>query len=515
MVPSPSRAGLCEVRWLVASAIWFRLAQQPYAWLPPTAEAALPAVLICFAPAPFLAAFARGGGVRQAALLALLWSGLGVAWLVHCDPVFGVFAWAGTVGFAVLLSLPMGWTMARLRERHGPDAMLWLAPFMFVAWELLRTWGPFGTSWLALAHSWWKATALIQIAELTGPAGCTFAIATVAAGLARWWLGWPRPERQLGLGVALVAALALFGVWRLPQFTAETGRAVSVATVQANVPTAAKRDGQTRELFDAHLALTLRAPRGTELIVWPETSVPDRMMAMPDLRLGVEAAARATGSTLLIGAIDTIPPVSLFSNKLTNSAVVVGPDGRHWDTYSKVRLVILGEYLPGRRWWPVSVLARYTPQFHPGPRFRAVDTPVGRLGVPICYESAFGGDTAAMVRDGAEALVAITNDDQLTNTGARQLMQLSVFRCVETRRWLARAANSGISCMVSPTGELVAASRWQQRCVQTGQIRLRQGQTVRTRCGEWFGWLCMVVVLAALAWSPTRLRAAGATPPAR
>jgi len=118
---------------------------------------------------------------------------------------------------------------------------------------------------------------------------------------------------------------------------------------------------------------------------------------------------------------------------IANAAMVFDPQVRLRDVYRKVHLVILGEYLPGREWPIIRTIARFTPQFWAGQRLRAVDTPVGRLGLPICYEIAFPQDTRAFVRDGAQALVALTNDDQLTETGARQFYLQSVFRCVENR----------------------------------------------------------------------------------
>ncbi|NUP99106.1 MAG: apolipoprotein N-acyltransferase, partial [Armatimonadetes bacterium] len=288
-----------------------------------------------------------------------------------------------------------------------------------------------------------------------------------------------------------------YGWWRLPRVE-PGGEPLAVALVQANIPLEQKSAGDVHSLFYEHLGLTYEVQRGTRLVVWPETAVPTRLMHVPEFRERLQAAARALRATLVVGGVATIPAADPLATQVANAAFVLDDQGRLVDDYHKVHLVILGEYLPLRNWPLVSAIARLTPQFWAGSRYRAVATPLGRVGIPICYESAFPGDVRAMVKDGAGALVVITNDDQLSETGARQLFQQTVFRSVETRRWMARCANSGISCFVAPSGRVVSASEWDRRTLHTGMLRLHNGVTFYVRCGDWLPWLCLLVTAAAL-----------------
>ncbi len=495
--PPTGRGTRGETAWVLLSAGLLYLAQRPWAALPGWAEAWLPAVLIVIAPAPLLAAFARSGGARRASGWALVWWGLGGWWVTRVDPLLGFFAWLGMVLFAAAFTWPLGTLLGWLRVRRGADAMLWLAPLLWCGWELARTWGPFGCPWFAVAHGLWKLPVLCQVAEVTGYRGLTLPLITVSAGLARLMLGDRRAGAQLALGAVLFALIAGYGAWRLPRVDDLAGRPVRVALLQANVPLEDKAALDLWALFDRHTALLREVPAGTELVVWPETAVPGPVFEIDAMRAELRAAARRLGATFIVGAVHPRHTAD-GRRQVTNAAFVMAPDGRLADVYAKVHLVILGEYLPAREWPVVRSLAKMTPQYWAGRRFRAVATPVGRLGIPICYESAFAGDVRAMVRDGATALCALTNDDQLTEVGARQLYQQTVFRAIESRRWLARCANSGISCFVAPSGRVDVASRWDARTVCSGTIRLRQEVTIYQRYGDWLAWLCLAAVLAAL-----------------
>ena len=502
-----------ERRWLVASAVLFWLAFHPYAFLPGPLEGLVPAVLILLAPAPLLAAFARGGGIWRGMAFGALWWAMCASWLLKLDPILGLGAWAGMIVFAMCLCAPLGWGLGWLRQRLGPSGMLWLAPAFWCGWEMVRTWTPIGNPFFSLGHAFWKLTPLIQIADLGSYFLVSFVICTVAAGLARLLLGDGRAaRRQLLWGAGLLLFSAGYGWVR--QFAGDEVSPLHVALVQANIPTHDKDQRDSYDLLLLHEQLTRQAPEA-DLIVWPETAINDRILPLPHLRRPIEALAREQHATLITGGIDTAPRNDPTARAITNGAMVFGPDGTLLDVYRKVHLVILGEYLPLREWPIVKVIARYTPQFWAGDRFRAVDTPVGRLGLPICYEIAFPQDTRAFVRDGAEALVALTNDDQLTETGARQFYQQCVFRSIENRRWLARCANSGISAFVDPYGYVTAASAWNTAMVKAGTIDLPQQPpppTFYTRFGPVIPTGLLVLAMGVAWLRPRRSTTAAAQP---
>lgn len=483
--------------WAAGSAVWLFVAQLPYPHLPPLLEAWLPVALILGAIAPFLAAIAAGGGFRVILLFSVLWWLLGSHWLIHCDPQWGVGAWFAMTVVGGLLTVLLGLLLAGLRRRLGPAGMLALAPAAWAGWEMFRGWPPGGTPWFALGHAFWKLPCFLQLCEWTSYFGLSYAVATCSAGLAGCWLKLPQANRQLRLGCLLLLGCWLYSVLRLPHLAPDAGPAAQAAIVQANIPVVEKQSGAALEMFERHLELSQTAPPG-DLVLWPETAIQGYPLEVSYFRRQLGRVAQERQATLIVGGIERLHLPQTLGNR-ANSAFVFGPDDKVWDTYHKVHLVLFGEYLPWRERWPWKLLGRALPQFTAGPRLRAVRTPLGKLAVPICYEGAYPNEVRAMVNDGAEAICILTNDDQFGEIGARQHYQQSVFRAVETRRWVLRCANSGISCVVDPSGRVVKSSGWDEATVETGDFHLRRDRTPYGVLGNTFAGLCLVVVLLALA----------------
>lgn len=494
-MPGPDRRRAGPLAATLLSGLLLGLAFCPLSALPKPLEAGLPPILGLLAPVPFLAALARGGGAGLAAWLGGLWSVSASAWLVDCYPGLGWVAFGMVIPLAAGLTAPLGWALGRLRERHGAAVMLTWAPVVWCGWEWFRAIQPLGSTWCSLAHTLWALPPLIQVCELAGFGPLTIVLATISAGLARAVAGVPGSARQVGWGALMLAACLLHGAVRLRQVDVTEGQPVRVALVQCMTPKELKRPDQAEELFWEHMRLSRQAEPGSDLIVWPETAVPGRIMTWDWSRRELERLARERCLTIIAGGTEPEPPSNPEAVDITSCAFVIGPDGRRWDTGRKVHLVIFAEYTPLRRYLPASVTG-LTEQFTAGARLRSVDTPLGKLAVPICYESVFPGDVNAMVRDGARALIVITNDDQLSQWGARQHFQQAVFRAVEHRRWIARCANSGISAVIDPLGRVVSETAWAEKTVHHGFIHLRDDVTPARYVGRGVGAVCALLVLA-------------------
>ncbi|MBI1960376.1 MAG: apolipoprotein N-acyltransferase [Candidatus Rokubacteria bacterium] len=137
-------------------------------------------------------------------------------------------------------------------------------------------------------------------------------------------------------------------------------------------------------------------------------------------------------------------------------------------------------------------------------------TPFGRLAVLICYEAIFPREVREFVLAGADVLVNLTNDAWFGRSAAPvQHLAMATFRAVEHRAHLVRAANTGISAVVTPEGRIVEASALFARGTVAGSIAPRTGLTVYTRYGDLFAWTTAVVALAVL-WPAGLTRRMGA-----
>jgi apolipoprotein N-acyltransferase len=121
------------------------------------------------------------------------------------------------------------------------------------------------------------------------------------------------------------------------------------------------------------------------------------------------------------------------------------------------------------------------------------------LGCAVCYESVYGEYYTQYIRQGAKAMTIITNDAWWGDTpGYRQHLSYASLRAIETRRAIARCANTGISAIISPSGEILQPTPWWQPAVIRGNIPLRDDMTFFVRHGDITGRICSFIFILLL-----------------
>jgi apolipoprotein N-acyltransferase len=130
-------------------------------------------------------------------------------------------------------------------------------------------------------------------------------------------------------------------------------------------------------------------------------------------------------------------------------------------------------------------------------------TPFGQHGdkiAPIiCYESVYGSYVGKFVKNGAQFLVVMTNDGWWDNTpGHRQHLNMSKLRCIETRKWMARSANTGISCFIDPLGGVIEPTHYDESAALKGKVYLNDEKTFYTEKGDWFLWIIVFTLFGTL-----------------
>lgn len=122
------------------------------------------------------------------------------------------------------------------------------------------------------------------------------------------------------------------------------------------------------------------------------------------------------------------------------------------------------------------------------------------IGVAVCYESVYGEFCTGYVRKGAKLLTVITNDAWWGNTpGYRQHLSYSRLRAIETHRYVARCANTGISAIIDPQGKILSRTEWWEPDVLEGKVLLSEEQTFFVRYGDIVGRISVFLFLLTLA----------------
>jgi apolipoprotein N-acyltransferase len=245
-----------------------------------------------------------------------------------------------------------------------------------------------------------------------------------------------------------------------------------VGVVQANITKYEKLAAEmgtydvVRMILDTHYKLSaeLLQNRKVDLLVWPETVYPTTF-GTPKSEAGAEFDAEISAFVsrshvpLFFGTYD------LEQEREYNAAMFLGPgkDGTlARSAYRKTMLFPLTEWVPElidspklREWMPWTGYWKRGP----GPQTLSLPLREGRsltVAPLICYESIFPGYVAEEARRGAELIVTLSNDSWFSGTPApKQHLMQAVFRSIETRLPQVRVTNSGISALISPTGEVL------------------------------------------------------------
>ncbi len=432
----------------------------------------------------------------------------------------GVSPWAAwpvaaaLVAFLALFPAAFGAATAWLIASYGPLALM-AAPFVWVATELGRTRLFGGFPWVLLGYSQVTVLPVAQLASLFGVFGVSALVASTSAAAVVSAIPKAGRSRFLAPGVTLAAVVvvAAWGQMRVSAGTlVRTGEPVRVGVVQGNVDQAEKWDpARASAIFDEYLGLTRQAlDQGARLVLWPESSTPFSFDEDPAGADRIRALARSAGASILVGSNQVVG--SGPDTRWYNAAYLVGTDGTTGGIYRKMHLVPFGEYVPLKRvLFFAGPLVQAVSDFTPGTEAVLLDAMGHRFSTAICYEIVYPALVRRFVVEGSELLTTITNDAWFGRTSAPfQHFEQASMRAIEEGRYLARAANTGLSGFVDPYGRVLARSQLFEPAALTADLRYLQASTFYARHGDVFAYASLVLSFALIAvpgLSPGRPRA--------
>jgi apolipoprotein N-acyltransferase len=443
-------------------------------------------------------------------------------WLTDVMTTFGDLSSGVAAGVALLLIVYLSLypalvahVIGRGVRAFGPRA-LWAAPPVWAAGEWARGHVMTGFPWVPLGNSQIDVTPIAQAASLIGVYGLSALVALGSVALAWIVVGPPGRGRVVPVAAvaALIAGLAGWGGARASRGDLlRAGTPVRVALVQGNVAQGQKWDAAFADaIYRRYLALSRAAvAQGATLIVWPESATPFMFEEDPAAE-ATRLLARETGARLFIGS----DQIERAARRYYNSAFLIQPTGSVGGVYRKIHLVPFGEYVPLE-----SILSFAGPLveqvggFAPGDTLTIFQIREGAFSTGICYEAVFPELSREAVQRGSQLLTSITNDAWFGRSSAPwQHVAMARMRSVETGRYLARAANTGVSAIVDPYGRVVQSTALFEEAVSVGEVRFLDGTTLYVRIGDVVPWAGLVVAIGLWGLSARgRRRPASASPP--
>ncbi len=450
----------------------------PSVWLP----------WISWAPLVWLAVHSRWS-LRRRLLAAwacgtVFWI-VNVSWIAHTIGLHGGLPrWVGAA-LLTLLALYMGlyWvgfvTLGTLLRGRAREVGFWnrlmqagALAGVWVVLEIAREWVFTGFPWSPLGESLVRVPGALDAAPWLGSRGLSLLVLLVNAVVAQTVVdevGGRQRSRALLVtvvaGTCLVLGVAFLGGAESKQDSILEARdsalgadSLPVRIVQPNVPIAPP----ATEVVENYQRLLRLSECGAldELIVWPESAAYPFSWQQASLRRDVLSAVGTRCALLFNSAVRVEKPDRSIGYTNTAMLATLSPDASSelmLQSYDKIHLVPYGEFIPLKELLPfVGQLARNVGEFERGEQFSLLRWRDAVLGVSICFEVLFPKEVAERVRDGATALLTLTNDAWFGNTRApHQHLVSARFRAAENQRPMVFAAVTGTSAAIDTSGRVV------------------------------------------------------------
>jgi len=345
--------------------------------------------------------------------------------------------------------------------------LLLVLPLLWLLSEWLRGYFLTGMPWLQTGYSQID-TPLAGYVPLVGGLGVSGLAAFIAALLALSL--FDKKYLKHCLIMLLLVVVAGSGLQQLA-WTFPVGEKIKVSLIQGNIPQDEKWTWAMHEpTLAMYRALTNKNPQ-SDLVIWPETAVPDFDHAVVDYLELIRQEAKDQKRDVILG---------IFIHDQTSNRYYNSVMSMRGGQYQKRHLVPLGEYYPFRslllflRQWINIPLS----DVDSGPEEQAMIEVAGhKVGISICFEDAFDRDVLKSIPE-ATMLVNVSNDGWFDKSPeAAQHHQIARMRALETGRYMLRSTNTGISAIIDAKGKDVAVAPWFERYVLTADAQPHAGQT--------------------------------------
>ncbi len=375
----------------------------------------------------------------------------------------------GMFGGVLLMSMVPAtafWFYAFIWRRSRGLAAVFL-PAYFLSWNWLFTMSDMNYPWMDIGYALGYYLPFIQAAEIGGV--YLISLVILAVNTALYCSASPKFDLKsksrayLRYGsVLMVLLLYFYGAWRLPgSESTHNKNLLTVGLLQGNLTRDIKwKPEYLQENFNRYFDLSRKAAdAGADILIWPETATPTYLVQDKVHYAKFKSFVDSLGTPILTGTpfYETVGPREYI---YFNSAVMVEPDKAGYEIYRKIHLVPVSEKIPfSGRFKILKEIRLGQADWSSGVEQKLFEVRKIKFGTVICIESVYPGYCRDFVRKGARFLVVITNDMWFGRTSLlEQHAMMSVFRAVENRVPVVRAANTGISMAIDKWGRIHAKS---------------------------------------------------------
>ncbi len=387
-------------------------------------------------------------------------------------------------------------TRGELVQKHKMAMPLFSAA-LWVIFEWWQTIGWWGVPWARLPLGQINATLLVRSASFFGSYFVTFILVAV-----NFYIALAIDLKQARRSCA-VFALTLFclntALGSIATATYDEGDDKAVfAAAQGNISSSEKWNSDGESILGIYTDLTVEAAEnGASVIVWPETALPYVIFDYPDTMEYLTNLAKNNDITIILSAFTEDEE----RGERYNSIIEIKPDGSFGESiYSKQRLVPFGEFVPMREFVsfifpPLANIGMLEEDLTAGNECTVIESVHGNIGCGLCFDSIYESVILGSVRNGAEIIAISTNDSWFSDSAALDMHNAqSRLRAIESGKYVVRSANTGISSIIDPLGNVKDELGALKRGYVISEVALRSGTTLYAYIGNMFVYICMSAI---------------------
>ncbi len=403
------------------------------------------------------------------------------------------------VAIPLLHALVVAAVMSLCRLFKSDAAMLWGLSALSVIWEWLLSLGTLALPWTGVAVSMTGFLPYLQTISLFGKYFIAFITALGCCGLALAVCRKVRLFAYFGAGVILLNSLIGTLIWFIPT---EKGEEFTVAAIQGNILSNEKWDSANNgSILDRYVGMTKQAAEnGADMIILPESAIPQTFVPNGVIHKELSAIATEYGVTVIAG----VHYYDIETKESYNAVIAVLPDGSGSlsERYDKRHLVPFGEFIPFAdtlsKWLPfIEAMNLSRTKLIEGDKPIVIETEYGGVGPLVCFDSIFPQFSREASKNGANIIAVVTNDSWFNDSaGTYTHLRHSQLRAIENKRYILRAANTGVSAFIDERGRVLTQTEPLVPDIAYSKVCTVDDFTVYTYVGDIILYISFLIIIA-------------------
>ena len=390
-----------------------------------------------------------------------------------------------------------GYSISWMKKKYSKT--IYVIPFLWVGMEFLKSYGPLAFPWSNLALTQTNFLPILQIIDYSGSEGVSFWVILVNVTIYLILYEKQLNFKQYSILTFLIITPILYGLIKINTYNEQLREKRFISIIQPNIDPNLKWESSYRDMLYGKMDSlnTLAYNLKSDLVLWPEAALPN-YMRVSYIRKKYEKLVQETSKPIMMGTLDY---KTIKNRRISLNGSIFFDGSTKNKMYHKLFLVPFAEYIPLSTKFPILNNLNFGQgNFTHGEEYTLFNLDSISFSNLICYDLSNPLIVKDFIKKGARFLTVQANVAWLQNSsGVRQFFEMAKLRAIENRTGIALSANTGISGIINPLGQVAHKIRYNKQEVINGKVFLNNEVTFYSKYGNIFSKICFFISLLCLA----------------